>query len=459
MSLPPNTRHPPHLEGSRDDSLGLYISKYPDVCKSPVCAVPYTIIAYESDDINTAPTVRYTGKRAHNMGSLVSQCFGDEPGVGLGVKSGTVGSVCHPKGHSKTVRVEKKWAVRHNDEVWMNDHNTTGKRNRSGSVESFTHTPPIAEYQVAQAAPQTMNDASPLRGGAPAPAQPSPQTPAPKGPAQVIPFPKKPDAPPPAPEQKKPPSVRWWTRNPIGLELLLIAEAFRRLGRMQELIDSHQPTDLQGRPIDSDSIKKDMMEKLGVKNEEELKALIERLKKAEEKTDAPPSVEPEPGVSVKRDEDDKEACGIRPHRVNKIACGAQGKESHHGLADFAFRTGTRDSPGHLSPNAPTLNNALTVCLLPSTHSALHRSINSPINNAGKVAGTDTVPFSTVREHSYQALDGVPENELSAKCRELYKRLLNGQFSGVAQSFPVRGRLTPTDTMLKNLSGPWGFPYP
>jgi hypothetical protein len=43
------------------------------------------------------------------------------------------------------------------------------------------------------------------------------------------------------------------------------------------------------------------MDKLGVKNDEELKALIERLKKEqEEKTDAPPSVKPEPGVSVKR---------------------------------------------------------------------------------------------------------------------------------------------------------------
>jgi Domain of unknown function (DUF4150) len=146
--IPPDTRRPPHLEGSRDDALGLYISKYPDVCKSPVCPVPYTIIAFESDDINTATSVRYTEKRAHNMGSLVSKCNGDEPGVGLGVKSGTVGSVCHPKEHSNTVRVEGKWAVRDRDEVWMNNFNTIGKRVRRGSSESFEHTPPIREYAM-----------------------------------------------------------------------------------------------------------------------------------------------------------------------------------------------------------------------------------------------------------------------------------------------------------------------
>jgi Domain of unknown function (DUF4150) len=113
-------------ELSRDTGRGILISKVPDVCKSPVCPIPYTIVAYQSDDANTAPTVRMTGERAHKQTSIITQCSGDEPGVGLGVKSGTVKSVCHRKTHSSHVRIEGQWATRHLDEWWMNNRNTFG---------------------------------------------------------------------------------------------------------------------------------------------------------------------------------------------------------------------------------------------------------------------------------------------------------------------------------------------
>lgn len=113
-------------ELSRDTGRGIVISKVPDVCRSPVCPVPYTIVAKQADDANTAPTVRMTGERAHKQTSIITQCSGDEPGTGLGIKSGTVKSVCHRKTHSSNVRIEGQWATRHLDEWWMNNRNTFG---------------------------------------------------------------------------------------------------------------------------------------------------------------------------------------------------------------------------------------------------------------------------------------------------------------------------------------------
>lgn len=140
MSLP--------REGSRDTSEGIIVSLTPDVCKTPVGSalvpIPYSIYAIQGEDANTAATVRYTGQRAHNMASKATRCHGDTPGSGLGIKSGTVGSVCEPKGHSGNVRVQGQWAVRHSDEWWMNSKNTVGKLTYVKSVETFGETPAIA---------------------------------------------------------------------------------------------------------------------------------------------------------------------------------------------------------------------------------------------------------------------------------------------------------------------------
>ncbi|SFE64103.1 protein of unknown function [Methylobacterium sp. yr596] len=60
-------------------------------------------------------------------GSLIRQCYGDEPGVGGGVRSGTRGAECEPKTWSWSVRAEGRPMVRHDDEWWMNHRNTYGR--------------------------------------------------------------------------------------------------------------------------------------------------------------------------------------------------------------------------------------------------------------------------------------------------------------------------------------------
>lgn len=138
---------PPPREASRATHDGIIISKYPDVCRSPTAPVPYCIIAYQDDDANTASSVFMTGQRAHKQNSIVTKCMGDEPGTGLGVKSNTVSSICHRKGHSNNVRIEGQWATRDSDEWWMNNKNTIGKLVWPKHQKSFDPTPPFKEYE------------------------------------------------------------------------------------------------------------------------------------------------------------------------------------------------------------------------------------------------------------------------------------------------------------------------
>lgn len=134
-------------EGSRDIGDGIIVCLTPDVCKTPVGSslppVPYSIAAKQGDDANTVSTVRMTKKRAHNMASLVTKCTGDQPGSGTGIKSGTVGSVCHPKTHSGSVNIEGKPAIRHTDQWYMNNKNTVGKLIFTKTMKIWDVTPAI----------------------------------------------------------------------------------------------------------------------------------------------------------------------------------------------------------------------------------------------------------------------------------------------------------------------------
>jgi len=113
-------------EGSRDTQEGIIISTDPDYCYSPKQIVPYTIFAKQSDDANTAATVRMTGSRAHTSASLITTCYGDEAGTGGGVDSGTYKGVCRPKTWSSKIFIEGNHAVRDSDEWSMNNGNTVG---------------------------------------------------------------------------------------------------------------------------------------------------------------------------------------------------------------------------------------------------------------------------------------------------------------------------------------------
>lgn len=252
---------PPPREASRATHDGIIISKYPDVCRSPTAPVPYTIIAYQDDDANTASSVFMTSQRAHKQNSIVTKCTGDEPGKGLGVCSNTVSSICHRKEHSNNVRIEGQWATRHSDEWWMNNKNTVGKLVWPKHQKSFDPTPPIKRPEdepapesntahdsvVSRSTGPVMSDAAPFQY---VPGQqyayldtqgrfaPSPQTkPAPQPVTPPTEQPKPPANPPTSPPKAPPRWARWW----LLTEVWLIKEAFERLGTMpQRLEEAHQ---------------------------------------------------------------------------------------------------------------------------------------------------------------------------------------------------------------------------
>lgn len=148
-------------EGSREIHDGIIVSLVPDICLTPggggMVPVPYTIWCRQADAANLANSVRLTDDRSHAVASLVLHCYGDEPGTGGGVKSGTTGAECTPKTWSQTVRAENRNMVRHLDEWWMNHRNTYGQllytKNMAlyGDVEPEQISPRMRSFRAATA--------------------------------------------------------------------------------------------------------------------------------------------------------------------------------------------------------------------------------------------------------------------------------------------------------------------
>ncbi|APX11588.1 DUF4150 domain-containing protein [Tateyamaria omphalii] len=387
-------------EGSRDTGSGIIISVTPDVCRTPVGSsmppIPYCIYAIQGDDANTAATVRMTGQRAHNMASIVTQCSGDAPGTGGGVSSGTTGSVCHPRSHSNTVRIQGEWAVRHNDYWDMNNRNTFGRLTWVESVETFEPTPtitrnntpgselPPGSFQVADASggwswfappePETLPEIEIPGAGSP-PAETAPTQPGPVGPNDN--------------RDRRPPA----TPNPILMQLRLIGELFSSLGRQADIYEEMERTitvpDGEGgfRHVTPEQLERELMRELGVETDEELAELIERLE-AEERTEAETTVDAESGrtedtVTIHGDEEqrDEPECRIGPHSEMLPACRALGMQAHHVVPDRSFRVaGPR---GARMVGGPSYGEGLAVCVesnrvgRDAEHSVIHNVYFDP----------------------------------------------------------------------------------
>ncbi|WFR97542.1 DUF4150 domain-containing protein [Rhizobium tumorigenes] len=124
---PPTAANPPPPEFIPSDSMALAICLSPDVCKSPENPVPYMSWGKASDSLNYSPDVRSNGLFIKRQDSKFSCCYGDEPGVGLGCKSQTVGDVVEPVTSSGIVRANGIWVQRHNDRCTLNNGNTEGE--------------------------------------------------------------------------------------------------------------------------------------------------------------------------------------------------------------------------------------------------------------------------------------------------------------------------------------------
>ncbi|MDR2871389.1 MAG: DUF4150 domain-containing protein [Xanthomonadaceae bacterium] len=110
---------------ARNESGWMVVSLSPDVCKTPMggipVPVPYQVTSNLSQAVQTANQVSVNSYRPILYDQTkVPNTDGDDAGVQLGVKSGTVKGDCWPIQHSSTVKFEGKQIIRHDDLFWMN---------------------------------------------------------------------------------------------------------------------------------------------------------------------------------------------------------------------------------------------------------------------------------------------------------------------------------------------------
>ncbi|MGM4984528.1 MULTISPECIES: PAAR-like domain-containing protein [Rhizobium] len=123
----PTAAVPPPPELIPDDSSAIAICLSPDVCKSPTAPVPYMVWGKADDKQNYSPDVRSNGDVIKRSDSRFTATYGDQPGTGLGVKSGTVGNVVTPVTSSNIVRANGVPVQRHTDRCTLNNGNCPGE--------------------------------------------------------------------------------------------------------------------------------------------------------------------------------------------------------------------------------------------------------------------------------------------------------------------------------------------
>lgn len=123
----PTAPNPPPPEIIPKETIALAIVTSPDVCRSPQTPIPYMTWGMGFDNLNYSPDVRANGQVIKLQSSKFWCCYGDEPGVGRGIKSNTVGDVVEPVTSSTIVRANGQWVQRHTDRCTLNSGNAPGE--------------------------------------------------------------------------------------------------------------------------------------------------------------------------------------------------------------------------------------------------------------------------------------------------------------------------------------------
>jgi hypothetical protein len=128
-------------EAARKVSEAIVKSIFPDWCWTPLgpgtmVPVPYQITAKLDLSISTVRSVRMKAFEAFTMYSRVTQCTGDELGIGGGLLSGVNRGFCRPATYCKTVRAgkNKSWMIHHQSMFWMNCNGPEGQWNTIGML-------------------------------------------------------------------------------------------------------------------------------------------------------------------------------------------------------------------------------------------------------------------------------------------------------------------------------------
>ena len=125
----------PIKESAVTSSTWMVISIVPDVCKSPAAPVPYPIVGFLSNALFQSPNVRFNGFPVFTSDARVTTVFGDEAGVGGGVKSQVNKGFCRPITHNPTLNVNGSHVLNHQMAIFeMNCAGPEGPGNTIGML-------------------------------------------------------------------------------------------------------------------------------------------------------------------------------------------------------------------------------------------------------------------------------------------------------------------------------------
>jgi hypothetical protein len=469
-------------EGLRDNDEARIVSLAPDVCKSPKVPVPYPIVDFCGHDANYTPSVRFTTQKAMVLRSHTTHVHGDEPGVGKGVKSGTVGGISEPIGHASQVRAEGSEVIRHLDRFYMNDRNTFGEAvfvRDMGVYPAPKDTDPVrGSLRLAQPTGQqpsvVLAQAAPQPGPGPAPG-PRPAPPAaPRPPGTVI-----------------RPNVPQWSRPPpvsptAGMTRLQRAARFGKRGLVLSLLfmDIRSTPTIPFPARDADEFERqlyryatDSLDPFDANYNDRVRDWYhEELRAHHQRRDNPTPVAPQPApvpspqprpvprpdnVRVDEEERRRRRCQIGPYSEIVRTCSG---EAHHIVPDMAYRLGARpttaaamSSTANRIPNAPTFNQGMSICLTSAQHGSgptgLHGQLRGRLAALGAsspVAGT--APMGRILRESIASIMRVPG--LPPECKALAATMTTAQVNantGIRAPGRVRESPLPSGDALRVLS--------
>lgn len=490
----PASEAPP--EAGRDVGQALVVCTTPDVCKTPIGSstppIPYQITGKLGDDANTSQNVFLTGLKAFKFDSVVTNVTGDEPGAAKGIKSGTVGDIAEPKTASTIVRVNGQWLVRDGDTFWMNKRNTVGeliyKKDRGkywppddaediddseikallaqaqaqgAIIETYeTEREKTGKARITTAASAT-GYASLVRtalGEKPillAQAQPLPNAPVTDVPNPMFPETRPNPAFQPGPaandntfKPSTPPDVK----SPYEPSLLKMTGW---VGILMVILSMEGDTPVDIRLLgprpgpNADPIEREIDQKardaLGPNQSTEARQQIRAWRDAEleryraskveaaspqPQPQAAPNTTPQPDAGV-RVEGKPDPCNPGAHGKNECP---PNQQSHHIIADYILRIGTRTEPGARLPGAPSLNEGPAICLTDAEHARVHELMDGAIKAAGGATGT--VSFDKVKQIAYDALA-----KAKPDCKGKFEAATDEYFQKISQDALVRAYKT------------------
>jgi len=155
--------------------------------------------------------------------------------------------------------------------------------------------------------------------------------------------------------------------------------------------------------------------------------------------------DPEAGVRV---EGQPDPCNPGAHGKNNCP---PGEDSHHIIADYIMRLGTRKEPGVRLPGAPSLNDGPAICLTEKEHARVHQLMDGAIKAAGGDAGT--VSFEKAKQIAYEAL-----GEAKKDCKGKFEAATDEYFKNVPEDALARAFKTAPkaikDKALQTLESAW-----